>query len=114
MNKKKDCIFCKIAGKEIDTELVYDDDQVVVFPDINPQAPVHYLVVPKKHIKNLNLAEEKILGHCMEITKSIARKMKIEEKGYRIVVNCNEQGGQEVEHLHFHVLGGRQMRWPPG
>ena len=92
-----DCIFCKIANKEIPTQAVYEDDMVIAFNDLEPQAPVHVLVIPKKHIASL-----------------LATKLNIAETGFRIVANTGEEGGQTVQHLHFHLLGGRSMQWPPG
>ena len=112
-----DCIFCKIANKEIPSTLVYEDDEVVAFQDLNPEAPVHVLVVPKKHITSLNtvtLEDQQLLGHILLTISKIAEKQGIAEKGYRVVTNCGEQGGQSVPHLHFHLLGGREMLWPAG
>ena len=109
-----DCIFCKIANGDIETEIKHRDDDVIAFADINPQAPLHMLIVPKKHIKNVNEAEDGILGRCVCVAKELAAKMGIADDGYRVVINCNGHGGQEVDHLHIHLLGGRQMKWPPG
>ncbi len=112
-----DCIFCKIAQKEIGT-LIYEDELVAAFDDANPQAPVHVLIVPKKHIEKLldvTQDEDKfLLGHILVIANTIARERSIAEAGYRVVVNCNREAGQSVWHLHFHLLGGRKMSWPPG
>lgn len=113
----EDCLFCKIAAGEMDTELKYEDEKVVVFEDINPQAPVHLLIVPKKHISNLNkveIGDNELIGHVYQVAKEMAAKHDIAEKGYRVVSNCGENGGQTVEHIHFHLLGGRQLQWPPG
>ncbi|TBW09936.1 histidine triad nucleotide-binding protein [Azotobacter chroococcum subsp. isscasi] len=111
-----DCLFCKIAAGEIPARKLYEDDQVVAFHDIGPQAPVHFLVIPKQHIATLNdLSEEDRLlaGHMLFTAQRLARELGCEE-GFRVVMNCNEQGGQTVYHIHMHVLGQRQMHWPPG
>lgn len=111
------CIFCKIAGKEIPSKIVYEDEEVLAFEDIDPQAPVHLVIIPKKHIPTiLELEEEEkeLIGHLHLIIKKLAREKSIAEKGFRIVSNCKEYGGQAVFHLHFHLLGGRKMGWPPG
>lgn len=113
----EDCIFCKIINGEIPCKKVYEDDIVLSFEDINPAAPVHVLVVPKKHIKDLNeLTSDdlNIMSHILGVIKDIAKKMNICENGYRVVVNCGKDGGQEVPHIHFHILGGKSLSWPPG
>lgn len=113
----EDCLFCKIASGETDTDFVYSDDQVVVFEDINPQAPVHLLIVPKKHIADLNSLEKKdgeIIFHVYQVAKKLAADKEIADSGYRIVSNCGDDGGQTVYHIHFHLLGGRSLQWPPG
>ncbi len=107
-----DCIFCKIINKELPSTVVYEDEQILAFKDINPVTPVHILVIPKKHISNLNEVEpedEATIGKIYTVIKQIARKEGIAEKGYRIIVNCGEDGGQEVGHLHFHILGGKKL-----
>ena len=107
-----DCIFCKIVAGEIPSDMLYQDDQVVAFRDINPQAPVHVLVIPKEHIAYLSdVTEEQsgLLGRMAAVANRLAKSEGIAEKGYRIVVNCGEQGGQLVAHLHMHLLGGRQL-----
>lgn len=112
-----DCLFCKIAQGEIPTPLIYEDEQVVAFHDIEPQAPVHVLIIPRKHIPTtLDLSEEDgvIVGQIFQAAASIARQLGIAADGFRLVNNCNRAGGQVVWHLHFHLLGGRQMTWPPG
>ncbi|BCV25645.1 histidine triad nucleotide-binding protein [Gelria sp. Kuro-4] len=112
-----DCIFCKIAVKEIPADLIYEDENLVAFNDINPQAPVHFLVVPKKHIVNLlelGPADAGLLAQVHRVIVSLARKRGIADAGFRVVINTKENGGQTVPHLHFHVLGGRFMDWPPG
>lgn len=111
-----DCIFCKIIAKEIPSTLIYEDENVVAFHDINPQAPVHFLIIPKEHIEsNDDMTEENspIIGHVFAVAKRLAKENGL-TNGYRIVNNCSEDGGQSVNHIHFHVLGGRKMLWPPG
>ena len=112
-----DCLFCKIAAKAVLADLVHEDDEVVAFDDIQPQAPVHVLVVPKKHIPSLNdLApeDEAVAGKLFRVAASIARARGVAEPGWRAVVNTNREGGQIVFHVHLHLLGGRPMYWPPG
>lgn len=112
-----DCLFCKIIEKTIPAKIVYEDEQTLAFEDINPQAPVHILVIPKKHIPTiLDLEEEddKRLGHVFKVANKIARDKGIAERGFRLVTNCNPESGQTVYHIHFHLLGGRPMHWPPG
>ena len=107
-----DCIFCKIIKKEIPSNIVYEDDKIIAFRDINPLAPVHILVIPKKHISSLiDLKEEDelVIGKIYTVINKIAKQEKIDEKGFRVVVNCGEDGGQEVKHLHFHILGGEKL-----
>lgn len=113
----EDCLFCKIVSGEMDTDFVYSDDKVVAFEDINPQAPVHLLIVPKNHIEDLNQLEEidgDLIAHIYQVAKKLAAEKDIAESGYRIVSNCGDDGGQTVYHIHFHLLGGRAMQWPPG
>lgn len=110
-----DCVFCKIAAGEIPTEKIYEDEDIIAFNDLDPQAPIHFLVIPKKHITSLESVEEsdsKLLGEIMLAISKLAAKNKLE--GYRVVTNIGEDGGQTVPHLHFHVLGGRAFHWPPG
>ncbi|MFP4081019.1 MAG: histidine triad nucleotide-binding protein [Ectothiorhodospira sp.] len=112
-----DCIFCRIAQGEIPADKVYEDDQVVAFRDLNPQAPVHILVIPKRHVATLNdLPEEDttLVGRLQQVAVQLARQEGIAEEGYRTVINCNPAGGQSVYHLHLHLMGGRQMAWPAG
>jgi len=112
-----DCIFCKIAAGEIPADLVYEDDTVVAFRDLNPQAPTHVLVIPRAHIATLNELkpeQEGIVGRMFSAAKEIAAQEGFAEAGYRTVINCNEAGGQTVFHIHLHLLGGRMMNWPPG
>ncbi len=111
------CIFCKIVKGEIPCNKVYEDDKVLAFNDINPAAPVHFLVIPKKHIDSvMNLQEDdySLLQHIMKIIVKIAEEMNIDKNGFRIVNNIGRDGGQTVPHLHFHILGGRLLQWPPG
>jgi histidine triad (HIT) family protein len=115
--QKDDCIFCKIAAKKIPSKAVYEDDEIVAFEDINPQAPVHIVVISKNHIEKLSDLAEKdsqLAGRMVMAAKNIAKENGIQESGYRIVMNCNKDGGQAVFHLHLHLLGGRAMKWPPG
>ena len=110
-----DCIFCKIASREISSNIVFENEKILAFRDINPQAPVHIVVIPKTHIDTLN--DVKDFGIYVEIFKAIneiVKKEGIDKNGYRVVANCNKDGGQTVFHLHFHLLGGRYMDWPPG
>ncbi len=113
-----DCIFCKIANKEIPAKLVYEDEMVVAFHDISPEAPVHILVIPKKHIASLlevTTDDSQLMLNIMtNVIPRIVKEQGIDEKGFRLVVNTKEDGGQTVGHLHFHILGGRSMTWPPG
>lgn len=111
------CIFCKIIRGEIPCSKVYEDEKILAFNDINPEAPVHVLIIPKTHIESANYIDEKnseILAHIFFAAKKIATQLGVAESGYRIVNNCGEQGGQTVKHIHFHLLGGRDLKWPPG
>ena len=113
----KDCLFCKIVAGEISSEKIYEDDECIAFNDISPQAPTHILVIPREHIASLDKAEEnqrETLGHLLLTAAEIARQKGFSEKGYRTVINTNEDGGQTVFHLHVHLLGGRQFVFPPG
>ena len=112
-----DCIFCKIAVGAIPSKKVYEDVQLIAFHDIAPQAPVHVLVVPKKHIVGVNeltKEDEAIVGHAYSVMSKLVRELGIDESGYRVVVNSGKDGQQSVPHLHFHILGGRLLAWPPG
>jgi len=111
------CIFCKIAAGDIPSEFVYEDDQVLAFRDLNPQAPLHVLVIPRKHIATLNdltPEDEQLVGRMYRAARQVAKDAGLDERGYRTVMNCNSEGGQSVYHIHLHVLGGRAMQWPPG
>jgi len=110
-----DCLFCKMVKKDITPDIVYEDEQVLAFRDINPQAPVHILVIPKAHIATLNDCDDaELAGTLLQTVVKIAKLEGVEESGYRTVINCNKDGGQEVGHLHLHLLAKRQMQWPPG
>ena len=112
----QDCLFCKIVSGDIPSKKVYEDELCYAFYDVDPQAPVHFLVVPKKHIGSLSEAEAsdcELLGHMLLKIKDIAAELGL-ENGYRVVANTGEDGGQSVHHLHFHVLGKRSLNWPPG
>ncbi len=112
-----DCLFCGIVAGEVPSEKVYEDDEVLAFRDINPQAPHHVLVIPKKHIASLAEAGDEDAGLLAKViikVRDIAADLGLDEEGYRMVVNCGPNGGQTVGHLHFHLLGGRRMTWPPG
>ncbi|MDE1160323.1 MAG: histidine triad nucleotide-binding protein [Acidobacteriaceae bacterium] len=111
-----DCLFCKIVAGDIPVTRLYEDDLVLAFPDISPQAPTHILVIPKKHIRShahAATADKEMLGHLLFAVGELARERKL-DNGYRLVVNTGPDGGQTVDHLHVHLLGGRSMHWPPG
>lgn len=112
-----DCLFCKIAEKEIPSTIVFEDDLVIAFNDIDPQAPTHVLIIPKAHIDSaleINGNNADIVRHIFIVAAEIAKTLGIDKDGYRIVTNVGEYGGQTVKHLHFHMLGGRNLGWPPG
>ncbi len=112
-----DDLFLKIIDRSIPADIVFEDDQVLAFRDIQPQAPVHILIIPKNKIETLNeidQSDEALVGHMVHVAKQIAATEGIAEAGYRLVFNCNPNGGQSVYHIHLHLLGGRQMVWPPG
>ena len=114
---EQNCIFCKIASGEMSADVVHQDEHSVAFRDINPQAPVHVLVIPRKHIESLNDAarrEEGLLGHLLRVAARVANEQGVAEGGYRTVINNGAGAGQSVFHLHVHVLGGRPLAWPPG
>lgn len=111
------CIFCKIVKGEIPCTKVYEDDKVLAFNDINPEAPVHILIIPKEHIKSANEINNEnahIISHIFTIINKLVVDANISETGYRVVTNCGKDGGQTVEHIHFHIIGGRSLNWPPG
>jgi len=112
-----DCLFCKLVKGEIPAQIIYRDDLVIAFDDISPKAPHHKLIVPHKHIATLNELhpeDNELIGHMVLTAKKLAKNLNIDEKGYRLVLNCNEQAGQTVFHIHLHLLGGRVLTWPPG
>ncbi len=113
----KDCLFCKIIAGEIPAAIRYEDEHLVAFEDINPQAPTHLLLVPRKHIPttlDISAEDQQLLGHLLQVAGKLARQAGFADEGFRIVNNCNADGGQTVWHIHFHLLGGRQLTWPPG
>lgn len=112
-----DCLFCKIAQRQIESTVLFEDPEIIAIRDIHPQAPTHILILPKKHITTINdtdSSDEQLLGRMVLTGKKLAQAEQIAEKGYRLVYNVNADGGQAVYHIHLHVLGGRQMTWPPG
>ena len=113
-----DCIFCKIASGEIKSDVVYSDELVTAFRDLNPQAPVHVLIIPNKHIgsvKEFDSSDRELAAHILvDVAPKLAKQLGIDESGFRIVINTGDEGGQTVGHLHVHLLGGRNMTWPPG
>ncbi|MET0065963.1 MAG: histidine triad nucleotide-binding protein [Candidatus Thiodiazotropha sp.] len=112
-----ECLFCKFVSGEIAPDIVYQDDDVLAFRDINPQSPTHVLVIPKRHIPTLNdlsAQDAELVGKLYLTAKQVAAAEGIDESGYRTVMNCNEEAGQTVFHIHLHLLGGRAMAWPPG
>ncbi len=113
----EECLFCRIVGKEIPSEIVFENNKLLAFSDIDPQAPFHILIIPKEHIttvNDLNSKHKELLGDIVLAAKRLALENDIAENGYRMVFNCNKNGGQAVYHIHLHLLGGRQMNWPPG
>ena len=113
----EDSIFTKIINREIPADIVYEDEEIISFKDVNPKAPVHLLIVPKKQIPTLNdivSNDQLLMAKIIATAVRLAKEFKIDEKGYRLVFNCNEEAGQTVFHIHCHLLGGRTMNWPPG
>ncbi len=114
---KSDCLFCKIINREIPAELIYEDKKIIAIKDINPVAPVHVLLIPHEHIVSLDQASDKdveLLGYIQITAARLARELNIADGGYRLVSNCGERAGQMILHLHYHLLGGRELTWPPG
>ena len=112
-----DCLFCKIVEKEIPSDIIFETDTLMAFKDINPQAPHHILIIPKNHITTVNDLDERdseLIGELVLAAKDLAKELEIAEPGYRLLFNCNADGGQDVFHIHLHLLGGRKMTWPPG
>jgi len=111
------CLFCKMTSGEIKPDIVFENDDVLAFRDINPQAPTHVLIIPKKHISTINdikSEDEALIGKLYTTAQAVAKQEGFAEKGYRVVMNCGEDAGQTVFHIHLHLLGGRQLSWPPG
>ena len=112
-----DCLFCKIRDGDIPADIIFENDDVLAFNDVNPQAPMHALIIPKKHISTVNdiaVDDEAIMGKLFSVARHLAAEQGVSDDGYRLVVNCNEKAGQTVFHIHMHLLGGRDMSWPPG
>ena len=117
MSADSDCLFCKIIGKKIPAKIVHEDEHSLVFHDIDPKAPVHLLIVPKKHItdiQSINMADRELIGHLFFAAKTVASKSGFDRNGYRIVINNGRDAGQAVFHIHLHLLSGRRFSWPPG
>ena len=111
------CLFCRISSKQSPANIIYEDSEAVAFTDINPQAPLHVLIVPRKHISTtleINPEDDVLIGHLFRLAAKIAKEKGIAESGFRLVMNTNADAGQTVFHIHLHILGGRQMHWPPG
>lgn len=112
-----DCIFCKIINGDIPSNKIYEDDKVLAFHDISKVAPIHFLVIPKKHISSMNEINEgnsEIISHIFVVINKLVKELNIHETGYRITSNCGKDGGQTVNHIHFHIMGQRELKWPPG
>ncbi len=113
----EDCLFCKIISKALPSKMIYEDQDLIVIEDINPQAPVHLLLIPKVHrgsVMDLADSDQNLMGSLILKIKEIAGKKGIGQSGFRLALNCGEEGGQTVSHIHFHLMGGRRLRWPPG
>ena len=111
------CLFCKIRDREIPATFVHQDDEVFAIEDISPQGPVHLLIIPRRHVESANALgepDEKLTGRLVRVAATLAKSRGVDERGYRLVFNTNGEGGQTVAHLHLHLIGGRQMQWPPG
>lgn len=114
---QKDCLFCRIVAGEIPADVIHESETSLAFRDINPQAPTHVVVIPKRHIATINdieTADQSVVGGLFTAAQVIAKQEGLADRGYRVVMNCNEEAGQSVFHIHLHLLGGRQMSWPPG
>ena len=107
-----DCVFCKIVSGEIPSPRVYEDDKVIAINDLSPIAPIHVLIIPKKHTENIVTASVELVAHVKKILPEVTKKLGIAEKGFRLIVNTGAEGGQTVPHLHFHILGGKELGWP--
>jgi len=117
MDPKYDCLFCDIASKKIPADIIHECEDLIVFHDINPEAPLHCLIIPRMHIatiNDLNAENSSIIASMYEAAAEVAKKFNVAEKGYRVVMNCNKGAGQSVFHIHLHLLAGRQLSWPPG
>jgi histidine triad (HIT) family protein len=117
MNTSDDCLFCKILAGEIPADIIFESDDAIAFRDINPQAPTHVLIIPRRHVATINdleAGDELLVGNLFLVARKIAADEGIADAGYRVAMNCNEAAGQTVFHLHLHLLGGRQLGWPPG
>tara|TARA_B100000676_G_scaffold214988_1_gene211460 strand:- start:4324 stop:4722 length:399 start_codon:yes stop_codon:yes gene_type:complete len=115
--ENNDCLFCRIVEKKVPADIVYESDDVIAFKDIEPKAPIHCLIIPKKHISTINDIDgsnSNIIGLMYEAVAQLARSFNVDKEGYRVVMNCNSDGGQTVYHIHLHFLAGRQLSWPPG
>lgn len=113
----QDCLFCKISAGEIPADIIYESETAVAFRDISPQAPTHVVIIPRQHIATINdieTSDQTTIGSLFTAAREIARQEELADRGYRVVMNCNEEAGQTVFHLHLHLLGGRQLDWPPG
>lgn len=112
-----DCIFCKVAAHDVPARTVFENERLIAFHDLFPQAPTHILIIPKTHYTTLNdvpASDSALLGEMMSTATQIAKELGVDESGYRVVMNCNKDGGQSVYHIHLHLLAGRQLGWPPG
>lgn len=112
-----ECIFCEIIAGRMPADFVYEDEEIVAFKDINPQAPIHILILPKKHFSTLldvNQENACLMGKLILVANEVAKKFSVHDRGFRLVFNCNREAGQSVYHVHLHLLGGRIMMWPPG
>tara|TARA_B100001778_G_C18593852_1_gene633605 strand:+ start:1367 stop:1765 length:399 start_codon:yes stop_codon:yes gene_type:complete len=117
VGENNDCLFCKIVEKKIPADIVYESEDIIAFKDIEPKAPIHCLIIPKKHISTINDIDgsnSNIIGLMYEAAAQLARTLNVDKDGYRVVMNCNSNGGQTVYHIHLHFLAGRRFSWPPG
>jgi histidine triad (HIT) family protein len=117
MTAQSECLFCRIVRKDLNAAIVFENDTVLAFKDISPQAPVHILIIPKKHIASLTEAlpsDQALLGELQQVARHLAQELGIAAAGYRLVLNCGANAGQAVAHMHYHLLGGRVFSWPPG
>ena len=117
VEENNDCLFCKIVEKKIPADIIYESEDIIAFKDIEPKAPIHCLIIPKKHISTINDIDgsnSNIIGLMYEAAAQLARTLNVDKDGYRVVMNCNSNGGQTVYHIHLHFLAGRQLSWPPG